>query len=144
MIGRLHALVEDAAREAGCTVAQMLGGQQRGGISAARHAAMARAHEEGYSTRQIGAAFNKDHKAVVYALKKMRQQPIFTLSAERRKAIHNRDGYACAYCGTYTNIGIDHVFPQSRGGGNSDDNLVTCCLACNSRKGDRTPEEWLG
>lgn len=36
---------------------------------------------------------------------------------------------------------IDHVFPQSRGGGNTWENLAACCKGCNQRKADRTPTE---
>ncbi len=31
--------------------------------------------------------------------------------------------------------------PKSRGGQDSWENLVACCLACNNEKGDRTPQE---
>ena len=70
MIGRLHALVEDAAREAGCTVAQILGHQRR--FASARHRAMAKAHSEGFSMPQIGMVFNRDHTTVCYAVHKQR------------------------------------------------------------------------
>ena len=36
---------------------------------------------------------------------------------------------------------IDHVLPRSRGGADSWENLVACCLRCNNVKGDRTPQE---
>ena len=36
---------------------------------------------------------------------------------------------------------LDHVVPRSRNGGNSWENLVTCCRKCNVKKRDRTPEE---
>ncbi|RDI30224.1 HNH endonuclease [Rhodococcus sp. AG1013] len=36
---------------------------------------------------------------------------------------------------------VDHVFPRSRGGGDTYDNLVAACADCNGRKADRTPEE---
>lgn len=48
----------------------------------------------------------------------------------------------CAYCDG-DGIGLDHVLPLSRGGANEPANLVRCCGDCNSRKGRRTPEEWL-
>lgn len=58
-----------------------------------------------------------------------------------RKRILNRDGHACGYCGSKKNLTIDHIIPRSRGGGNTWDNLVTCCGRCNVAKGNRTPEE---
>jgi 5-methylcytosine-specific restriction endonuclease McrA len=35
----------------------------------------------------------------------------------------------------------DHVLPKSRGGKTEWENIVTCCIPCNRRKGGRTPEE---
>jgi chromosomal replication initiation ATPase DnaA len=66
--GYLHALVEDAAREAGCTVAQILGYQRK--FAPYRHRAMMSAATEGYSLPQIGRAFNRDHSTVFYAVRK--------------------------------------------------------------------------
>lgn len=59
-----------------------------------------------------------------------------------RDAIYDRDGWACFYCGDPEDLTLDHVTPQSRGGDDSEENLVTCCRVCNSSKGDKTPEEW--
>jgi 5-methylcytosine-specific restriction endonuclease McrA len=61
-----------------------------------------------------------------------------------RKNVFARDGNQCQYCGeTFPNsqLSFDHVKPRSRGGTTSWENVVTCCLTCNSRKGDRTPQE---
>lgn len=55
-----------------------------------------------------------------------------------------RDSYRCQYCFqklTLSNATIDHVIPKSRGGMATWDNLVACCIECNKRKGDRTPQE---
>lgn len=57
-----------------------------------------------------------------------------------RKGVLRRDNNQCAYCGRFANT-IDHVQPRSRGGADSWENLVACCLRCNNIKGDRTPEE---
>lgn len=61
-----------------------------------------------------------------------------------RKNIFMRDRNRCQYCGRsfgYRELSIDHVVPVSRGGRDSWDNVVCCCLGCNKRKGNRTPEE---
>ena len=56
------------------------------------------------------------------------------------RGILERDAHICQYCGAKANT-IDHVQPKSRGGSNNPGNLVSACGRCNSRKGDKTPEE---
>lgn len=56
------------------------------------------------------------------------------------KADIKRRDHRCAYCGGRPET-VDHVFPRSRGGGNTWLNLVAACLACNQAKADRTPDE---
>jgi hypothetical protein len=36
---------------------------------------------------------------------------------------------------------FDHVTPVAQGGRKDWENIVTCCVTCNRRKGGRTPEE---
>jgi len=57
-----------------------------------------------------------------------------------RRGVLRRDGHRCAYCGRSAGT-VDHVLPRSRGGRDTWENLVACCLRCNGAKGDRTPEE---
>lgn len=57
-----------------------------------------------------------------------------------RRGVLRRDAHRCAYCGRGATT-IDHVLPRSRGGADSWENLVACCLRCNNLKGDRTPQE---
>ena len=55
-----------------------------------------------------------------------------------------RDASLCMYCGTRHKDGAltrDHVLPISRGGLDRWSNVVTACRPCNTRKGNRTPEE---
>lgn len=61
-----------------------------------------------------------------------------------RKNIYERDNYTCQYTGkklSSSQLNIDHVIPRSRGGKNTWENLVTCSVEANSRKGNRTPAE---
>jgi 5-methylcytosine-specific restriction endonuclease McrA len=53
-----------------------------------------------------------------------------------RRAVLDRDGHQCAYCGTRADT-IDHVRPRSRGGQHVWTNVVAACARCNHRKGDR-------
>ena len=66
------------------------------------------------------------------------------MRAISRKNILVRDQYTCQYCNNQFGAGeltLDHVVPRSRGGANTWENLVACCLNCNNRKGDRLPHE---
>jgi 5-methylcytosine-specific restriction endonuclease McrA len=63
-----------------------------------------------------------------------------------RKTIHNRERGACFYCLRRTPANVkclDHVVPRARSGRHSYRNLVSCCLECNSRKGDRPVRDFL-
>lgn len=65
-------------------------------------------------------------------------------SSMKRLRIYMRDKFRCQYCGDKRPAGeltLDHILPRSRGGDNSPVNVVTACVACNNRKGDRTPAE---
>ena len=66
-----------------------------------------------------------------------------------RKNIFLRDNYMCQYCGTQfdiNNLTYDHVIPKSKW---TDDNMsptcwtniVTACVQCNRKKGDKTPKQ---
>ncbi len=59
-----------------------------------------------------------------------------------------RDHYRCQYCGKgiaelkpRESLTRDHLIPLSRGGSNTWTNVVTACSPCNTRKGNRMPEE---
>ena len=58
-----------------------------------------------------------------------------------RREVLRRDKHTCQYCGSTKQLTLDHVIPRSKGGNHSWDNVVTACERCNSRKGDRTPQE---
>jgi 5-methylcytosine-specific restriction endonuclease McrA len=56
-----------------------------------------------------------------------------------------RDDMTCQYCGatprSSRKLNFDHVVPRARGGKTCWENIVTACIACNSKKGCRTPDE---
>jgi len=59
-------------------------------------------------------------------------------------ALFARDGQLCLYCGNELGrhqLTRDHVQPISRGGRDIWENVVSACIACNSRKGNRTPQQ---
>jgi hypothetical protein len=60
--------------------------------------------------------------------------------AENRLKIFERDAYKCHYCGkqlTRFTATLDHLQPISKEGDNSYENLITSCIHCNSRRGNR-------
>lgn len=59
-----------------------------------------------------------------------------------RKNLLRRDKHICAYCGRGDlPLTIDHIVPKSLGGEDSWNNLITACLPCNNKKGNRTPQQ---
>jgi 5-methylcytosine-specific restriction endonuclease McrA len=58
-----------------------------------------------------------------------------------RRAVFARDGWACQYCGSRSNLTVDHVVPRSKGGQSSWENIVASCGPCNRRKGDSLPAQ---
>ena len=61
-----------------------------------------------------------------------------------RANIYTRDNYTCQYCATAFDpeeLTFDHVVPVAQGGRRSWENIVTCCVSCNRRKDNRTPQQ---
>ena len=61
-----------------------------------------------------------------------------------RRNLYARDGNQCQYCGSRFStkeLTVDHVTPRVLGGHHSWENLVCACVACNARKGGRTPNQ---
>lgn len=59
-----------------------------------------------------------------------------------KRNILRRDGHRCQYCGNKRGpMTVDHVVPRTQGGTDTWENLVCACVACNNRKGHRTPEQ---
>jgi 5-methylcytosine-specific restriction endonuclease McrA len=58
-----------------------------------------------------------------------------------RQNVFKRDKFTCQYCGSPKSLTLDHIIPRSKGGKTSWSNLVTACQPCNTRKGDRTPDQ---
>ena len=61
-----------------------------------------------------------------------------------RANIYARDSHTCQYCHQVfqtPELTFDHVVPVAQGGRKDWDNIVSCCIACNRKKGGRTPEQ---
>jgi len=66
------------------------------------------------------------------------------LPQPNKRSIYARENGRCAYCNrwiSYAAATLDHIVPQSLGGGSTWENLVNCCQRCNQRKGGRTPAQ---
>ena len=75
-----------------------------------------------------------------------REAADFLESKALRRAIHARERGLCFYCLRRTTPLIrclDHVVPLARRGRTSSRNLVSCCLECNSQKGERPAGDFL-
>ena len=63
-----------------------------------------------------------------------------------RRRVIDRDGYRCVYCDedlTITELHLDHVIPESKGGPTTVDNLQVTCRKCNTAKGVLTESEFM-
>jgi 5-methylcytosine-specific restriction endonuclease McrA len=61
-----------------------------------------------------------------------------------RANIYARDNHTCQYCNEQlptSELTFDHVVPVAHGGRKDWENIVTCCVSCNRKKGGRTPAE---
>ncbi len=72
----------------------------------------------------------------------------------KRKKIFRRDDFTCHYCGWKPDketailrensengmwLTVDHIVPESEGGSNVLENLITVCADCNQKKGKKLP-----
>lgn len=58
--------------------------------------------------------------------------------------VYARDNFTCQYCSgrrPRSELNLDHVVPRALGGKSTWENVVCSCLACNRKKGGRTPEQ---
>jgi hypothetical protein len=68
------------------------------------------------------------------------------ISSKLRFEVFKRDDFTCTYCGRRTPeviLEVDHMIPESRGGTDNPENLVTSCFECNRGKGSALLETIL-
>jgi len=94
-------------------------------------------HIEGNPVR---AGRRRYERPVVILLTRYVRVPAARRMPVTRRGVLRRDEHHCGYCGKSAAT-IDHIMPRSRGGADSWENLVACCLKCNNAKSDRTPQE---
>jgi 5-methylcytosine-specific restriction endonuclease McrA len=82
--------------------------------------------------------------AVIRLLRRIRIRRTAEYVPFSRANIYARDHHSCQYCGhghSTSELTFDHVVPVAQGGRKDWDNIVTCCITCNRKKGGRTPEQ---
>ncbi len=63
-----------------------------------------------------------------------------TLTKGEAKLAYRESGGLCTYCGepVGNKRSLDHIFPISKGGSNTFENVTVVCVSCNSKKGNRS------
>ncbi len=97
---------------------------------------------EQYDREVHSVSFSIRLPAVIRLLRFVKK-PKFSVKFSRQN-IYIRDNYCCQYCGRELHpdkLTWDHVIPKARGGKTEWENIVTCCMECNRKKGGKMPSE---
>ena len=98
----------------------------------------------GGTSRLSGEQSIIDLHPIVAARGHARAHMIDPTPALSNPALFARDAHLCLYCGREfprSQLTRDHVLPVSKGGRDLWENVVAACFPCNSRKGNRTPQQ---
>jgi 5-methylcytosine-specific restriction endonuclease McrA len=109
-------------------------------ISYKGNADIVKAHPESF--KLINPTLDIKKPSIIRVFKYVNKQ--ITKVPLSRENVFKRDGYCCVYCGDdhKKTLTLDHVIPQSKGGKDSWENLVTACKKCNLQKSDLTLKEF--
>ena len=95
--------------------------------------------------REIRAvSFSIKMPSVIRLLRYIKIKRRFDYVPFSRANIYARDHHTCQYCCesfATSELTFDHVVPVAQGGRKDWENIVSCCVSCNRRKGGRTPAE---
>jgi 5-methylcytosine-specific restriction endonuclease McrA len=89
-------------------------------------------------------SFSMKLPSVIRLLRRIRVRRSVEYVPFSRANIYARDNHSCQYCGEVlasSELTFDHVVPVAQGGRKDWENIVTCCIGCNRKKGGRTPEQ---
>jgi len=100
---------------------------------------------------EVVEEYEKDLRSTYLIIKMPAVVRLLSMFKKRKKKvkfsrvnIYARDKYKCQYCGTggkMKDFTFDHVIPKAQGGKTVWKNIVTCCIDCNSKKGDKSLEQ---
>lgn len=89
------------------------------------------------------AGYEKNYGFIMDRFKKLKSGEV-SWSGSLREYIREREvSGRCIYCGSTSDLSVDHLIPRSRGGIDSGDNAVEACKSCNSSRGDKGIYEWF-
>lgn len=97
-----------------------------------------------YEREVRSVSFSIKLPSVIRLLRRIRVHRFVQYVPFSRANIYARDKHACQYCGRgfpTSELTFDHVVPVAQGGRKDWENIVTCCISCNRRKGGRTPDQ---
>jgi 5-methylcytosine-specific restriction endonuclease McrA len=101
-------------------------------------------HVHGGMCRRTGMQSLIELHPIVAARGHARAHALDPTPALTNPALFARDAHLCMYCGhefSRPSLTRDHVLPVSKGGRDVWENVVAACFHCNSRKGNRTPQQ---
>jgi 5-methylcytosine-specific restriction endonuclease McrA len=115
-------------------------------VCSVRRAAVLLLKEKADMIERSGSALRSEHRVLERpTVIKLRVYANVPRDSSKRKitrrAVFARDGWTCQYCGTRSNLTVDHVIPRSKGGLSTWENIVASCAPCNRRKADRLPAQ---
>ena len=97
-----------------------------------------------YDRANHGVSITFKQPSVIRLLRYIKNKRRFDYVPFSRANIYARDDHRCQYCGDgfpTSDLTFDHVVPVAPGGRKDWENIVTCCVTCNRKKGGRTPAE---
>ena len=121
-----------------CVAAEKLGREWAGIDISPKAAELVRSRLRG----ELGLFYRGAHRTDVPARTDLGDIPPYNADVNKRTLYGEQEGVCngCRLLFPYRNLTIDHVVPQSRGGGDELGNLQLLCAACNSAKGSGTHE----
>ena len=97
-----------------------------------------------YDREVRSVTFSMRLPSVIRLLRRIRVRRRAEYVPFSRANIYARDRHTCQYCGVpfaSCELTFDHVVPVAQGGRKDWENIVSCCISCNRRKGGRTPAQ---
>lgn len=106
------------------------------GIAGPRSATRAELLDHGFLIRGLDSGlFHVAHEGTLWRRGTPLQRRSIPLAI--RAKVMERDQYQCVECASTDALSLDHIWPYSKGGQDTIDNLRVLCRSCNSAKGAR-------